>query len=105
MCSPYKVGSQQSYKILKDIPLRLQGGAASDATPNGQSIKYNIKLSKKTCPKMRNVISFRADQPGTLSPFKGNIVAYWRFSDLNTNVIGGIQKECYFTYRISYRDA
>lgn len=105
MVSPYKVGSEQSFKILKDIPIRLHNGAASDATPNGQSLKYNIKLSKKTCPKMQNVISFKADTPGSVSPYKGNIVAYWRFSDLNTNVIGGLQKECYFTYRISYRDS
>ena len=99
--SPYLPGSQLKFKVLKDITIKHTGN--TPASPNGQTLVYKCNITKKDG--LNPALSFDAAVPGAISGWKNNVIAYWRMTDMNLNVIGGQSKDVVFVKRMTYRDS
>lgn len=97
--SPYRVGSTLKYKVLRDIKIKLPIGIKA------QLLSYKITLTPKGKRGFDPILSFEASLPNSESAYKGNIYAYWRYTDHNINVGPAVTKELTFTHRMTYRDA
>lgn len=96
--SLYRPGSTCKYRILKDIKIRLRHGQLK-----GSLLFINTTITKKDG--MKEVLSFNAEDPTSLSAFKNNIFAYWRFTDGNTNIGPATRLEMQYQHRMTYRDS
>jgi len=97
--SPYRVGSTQKFRILRDVKICLPTGIKSSL------LQYKFHLTPKGKKGFSPILSFEADDPSSESAYKNNIFAYWRFTDHNTNIGPAIKLDCTFTHRMTYRDA
>lgn len=96
--SPYRVGGTVRYKILYDKVFTAPTGA------NSNLLTRNISINAKTRG-FKNLIEFNAAQPNSVAPYKGNVVAFWRMTDNNLNIVTPTRKDVAFIRRMTYRDA